>query len=73
MEELRETSVHHTALKFSDDIKQMKVYSNLFKTVQVRKIEMFAILVSCSSHVKRASKIPGTGNINQQCIFCFRL
>lgn len=35
MEELRETSIHHTALKFSEDIKQMKVYSNLFKTVQV--------------------------------------
>lgn len=35
MEELRETSIHHTALKFSEDIKQMKVYTNLFKTVQV--------------------------------------
>lgn len=35
MEELRETSIHHTALKFSEDIKQMKVYGNLFKTVQV--------------------------------------
>lgn len=35
MEELRETSIHHTALKFSEDIKQMRVYSNLFKTVQV--------------------------------------
>lgn len=35
MEELRETSIHHTALKFSEDVKQMKVYSNLFKTVQV--------------------------------------
>lgn len=37
MEELRETSIHHTALKFSEDIKQMKVYSNLFKTVQVSR------------------------------------
>lgn len=36
MEELREASIHHTALKFSEDIKQMKVYSNLYKTVQVR-------------------------------------
>lgn len=35
MDELRETSIHHTALKFSEDIKQMKVYNNLFKTVQV--------------------------------------
>lgn len=35
MEELRDTSIHHTALKFSEDIKQMKVYSNLYKTVQV--------------------------------------
>lgn len=37
MEELRETSIQHTALKFSEDIKQMKVYSNLFKTVQVSR------------------------------------
>lgn len=37
MEELRETSIHHTALKFSEDIKQMKVYGGLYKAVQVRR------------------------------------
>lgn len=42
MEELRETSIHHTALKFSEDIKQMKVYSNLFKTVQVSRSSNFS-------------------------------
>lgn len=35
MEELREASIHHTALKFTEDVKQMKIYSNLYKTVQV--------------------------------------
>ena len=43
MEELREASMHHTAIKFSEDIKQMKVYTNLYKTVQV----------SAGRHVKR--------------------
>jgi hypothetical protein len=35
MEELKETSIHHTALKLTEDIKNMKIYGNLFKTVQV--------------------------------------
>lgn len=35
MEELKDTSIHHTALKLSEDIKNMKIYNNLFKTVQV--------------------------------------
>lgn len=36
MEELKDTSIHHTAIKFSEEIKNMKIYSNLYKTVQVR-------------------------------------
>lgn len=35
MEELRDSSIHHTALKFCEDVKQMKIYNNLYKTVQV--------------------------------------
>jgi hypothetical protein len=35
MEELKDTSIHHTALKLVDEIKNMKTYGNLFKTVQV--------------------------------------
>ena len=35
MEELKDTSIHHTAIKFSEDVKNMKIYGNLFKTVQV--------------------------------------
>ncbi|CAO1340765.1 unnamed protein product [Diamesa hyperborea] len=34
MEELKDTSIHHTAIKFSEDVKNMKIYGNLFKTVQ---------------------------------------
>jgi hypothetical protein len=34
MEELRDTSIHHTAIKFTEEVKQMKIYSNLFKSVQ---------------------------------------
>ncbi|KAG5675845.1 hypothetical protein PVAND_005715 [Polypedilum vanderplanki] len=34
MDEIREGSIHHTALKFTEDIKQMKIYNNLYKTVQ---------------------------------------
>lgn len=41
MEELREASIHHTALKFSEDVKQMKIYSNLYKTVQVSGCQPF--------------------------------
>jgi hypothetical protein len=36
MEELRDSSIHHTAMKFCDDVKQMKIYGNLYKTVQVK-------------------------------------
>lgn len=35
MEELRDASIHHTAIKLFSDIKSMKLYDNLFKTVQV--------------------------------------
>lgn len=35
MEELRDSSIHHTALKFNEQMKQMKIYNNLYKTVQV--------------------------------------
>lgn len=34
MEELREASIHHTALKVFGDIKSMKLYENLYETVQ---------------------------------------
>lgn len=35
MEELRDASIHHTAIKLFGDIKCMKLYDNLFQTVQV--------------------------------------
>lgn len=35
MEELRDISIHHTAQKLFNDIKNMKIYDNLFKIVQV--------------------------------------
>lgn len=35
MDELKDMSIHHTAQKISTDIKNMKVYDNLYKTVQV--------------------------------------
>lgn len=41
MEELKDTSIHHTALKLSEDIKNMKIYNNLFKTVQVFSSNLF--------------------------------
>lgn len=34
MEELRDASIHHTALKVFDDIKSMQMYTNLYETVQ---------------------------------------
>lgn len=34
MEELRDASIHHTALKLSSDIKTMKIYDNVYKMVQ---------------------------------------
>lgn len=34
MEELRDASIHHTALKVFGDIKSMKLYENLYETVQ---------------------------------------
>lgn len=65
MEELRETtSIHHTALKFSDDIKQMKVYNNLFKTVQVI---ITATSIKCHKYF---STFPG-GNFNHDFFFVF--
>lgn len=57
MEELRDASIHHTALKFSEDIKQMKVYSNLFKTVQVMLLS-----ITC----QRDFDVSETGNFNQK-------
>ena len=38
MEELRDTSIHHTAIKISNDIKNMNVYDTLYKMVQVSDI-----------------------------------
>lgn len=35
MEELKDASIHHTAIKVSSEIKNMKLYSQLYKTVQV--------------------------------------
>lgn len=35
MEELKDASIHHTAIKISNEIKNMKLYSQLYKTVQV--------------------------------------
>lgn len=34
MEELKDASIHHTAIKLSDDVKNLKIYNNLYKTVQ---------------------------------------
>ncbi|XP_055591767.1 TBC1 domain family member 19-like isoform X2 [Uranotaenia lowii] len=34
MEELKDASIHHTALKLTEDIKAMKIYGSLYKTVQ---------------------------------------
>lgn len=34
MEELKDASIHHTAIKLSNDIKTMKLYGELFKRVQ---------------------------------------
>ncbi|XP_065072584.1 TBC1 domain family member 19 isoform X2 [Ochlerotatus camptorhynchus] len=34
MEELKDASIHHTALKLSEDIKAMKIYGSLYKMVQ---------------------------------------
>lgn len=34
MEELKDVSMHHTAIKLADDIKNLKIYNNLYKTVQ---------------------------------------
>lgn len=34
MEELKDASIHHTALKLTSDIQTMKVYGNLYKMVQ---------------------------------------
>lgn len=36
MEELRDASIHHTAIKLFSDIKCMKLYENLYKMVQVK-------------------------------------
>lgn len=40
MEELKDASIHHTALKLSEDIKAMKIYGSLYKMVQVRKMSL---------------------------------
>lgn len=37
MEELKDASIHHTAIKISNEIKNMKLYGQLYKTVQVNK------------------------------------
>lgn len=34
MEELKDASIHHTAIKLSNDIKSMTLYDDLFKRVQ---------------------------------------
>ncbi|XP_053695784.1 TBC1 domain family member 19 [Sabethes cyaneus] len=34
MEELKDASIHHTALKLAEDIKAMKIYGSLYKMVQ---------------------------------------
>ncbi|XP_055919888.1 TBC1 domain family member 19 [Eupeodes corollae] len=34
MQELKNTSIHHTALKLTSDIQAMKIYASLYKTVQ---------------------------------------
>lgn len=38
MEELRDASIHHTAQKLAVAIKAMKNYDEIFKKVQVHKI-----------------------------------
>lgn len=35
MDELKDTSIHHTAIKLTEDVKNLKIYSNLYKAVQV--------------------------------------
>ena len=49
MQELKNTSIHHTALKLTSDIQAMKIYASLYKTVQVcfisfRKKKIFYII-----------------------------
>lgn len=34
MDELKDASIHHTAIKLSNDIKTMKLYDDLFQRVQ---------------------------------------
>lgn len=48
MEELKDASIHHTALKLSEDIKAMKIYGSLYKMVQVRlKFADCVIILRC--------------------------
>lgn len=35
MEELKDASIHHTALKLSEEIKNMKIHNILYNSVQV--------------------------------------
>lgn len=39
MEELRDTSIHHTAIKICEDVKKMKNYDKLYGSIQVRPNE----------------------------------
>lgn len=48
MEELRDASIHHTAIKLFSDIKCMKLYDSLYQTVQVPNKYSFAL--PCSSN-----------------------
>lgn len=47
MEELRDTSIHHTAIKLFGDIKSMKLYENLFKMVQVWSWNYYSFIGIC--------------------------
>lgn len=49
MEELKDASIHHTALKLANEIKIMNIYQNLYKMVQVmyiKKLEKYTFYVS---------------------------
>jgi archaellum biogenesis protein FlaJ (TadC family) len=68
MDEIREGSIHHTALKFTEDIKNMKIYSNLYKTVQVSAalLTFTSLLVTVKCLECQSS---ATGSANQELTF----
>jgi hypothetical protein len=78
MEELRDSShsIHHTALKFSEEVKQMKIYNNLYKTVQVIFCvhgHMSKFSFSFRSICKRKRKIGNISLLLSYSFYCLNL